>query len=277
MTEQRKVRGPLLLRVKQLKVGRHGRHDNINSVIVDDATFSVAAGETVALLGGTGSGKTLTARVIMGVLPLGITRLGGEILFEGRDLTGMTPKEMRVLRGRQIAYIPQNASGALHPLRRVGAQMRTVMRDLELTSDGRESKGIALGALHSVRIQDPERAYAAYSHELSGGMAQRVVIAIALLGRPKLLIADEPTTGLDATVQAQVMHLIEQRAAELGASTLIVTHDLGVVAQHCERAAIIEEGRVTEEVSIEDLFAGSASVYGQRLVESVRHLTQSRA
>jgi ABC-type glutathione transport system ATPase component len=274
MSSSQASRGDLLLVVNDLRVGKQRK--GVTVPIVEQASFSVAAGETVALLGGTGSGKTLTARSIMGVLPPGITRLGGEMLFEGRDLAAVSPNEMRLLRGRKIAYVPQNASAALHPQRRVGAQMRTVMRDLELTSDRRKAKSLALTALESVRIQDPERVYLAYSHELSGGMAQRVAIAISLLARPRLLIADEPTTGLDATVQAQVMRLIEERAADLGASTLIVTHDLGVVAQYCERAVILENGRVTEETTIDGLFAGARSEYGRRLVASARHATQTR-
>jgi peptide/nickel transport system permease protein len=152
--------------------------------------------------------------------------------------------------------------------------MCTLQRDLGLDKSDEAARA---EALVSVRIRDPERVLRAYPHELSGGMAQRVAIALALFGRPRLLIADEPTTGLDATVQAQVMQLIESRALDTGASTLLVTHDLGVVAQHCDRAIIIEDGRVTEERTIEDLFADPQSTYGRLLVEAAHREAQSMA
>jgi ABC-type glutathione transport system ATPase component len=263
-----------LLEVEGLRVGRP------DAEIVKDATLAVGDAETVALLGGTGSGKTLTARAIMGVLPPGLERLGGSIRFAGVELTELDPEALRRLRGTGIAYVPQNAKAALHPLRRIGAQMRTVLRDLEL-ADGDAVGRASLDALASVRIRDPERVLRAYPHELSGGMAQRVAIAIALLGRPRLLSADEPTTGLDATVQAQVMGLIERRTGEAGASTLLVTHDLGVVAQHCDRAIIVEDGRVTEQQTVEGLFAGATSDYGRLLVEAAnreaRHMAETAA
>jgi ABC-type glutathione transport system ATPase component len=261
-----------LLEVEGVRVGRAQRSST--TTIVEDARLTVGDAETVALLGGTGSGKTLTARAIMGVLPPGIVQLGGSIRFEGVELTQLPPESRRRLRGTGIAYVPQNAKAALHPLRRIGAQMRTLRRDLGLD---RGDEAARIEALESVRIRDPERVLRAYPHELSGGMAQRVTIALALLGRPRLLIADEPTTGLDATVQAQVMQLIESRARDTGASTLLVTHDLGVVAQHCDRAIIIEHGRVTEERTIEDLFADPQSTYGRLLVEAAHREAQSMA
>lgn len=257
--------GPLM-EVKGLSVGTVAREGH---AIVRDTTFEVGAAETVALLGGTGSGKTMTARALMGVLPPEIAILAGRIVFEGRELTGLSPDERRRLRGRGIAYVPQNAKAALHPLRRIGAQLRTVLRDLEL-AEGQDANRIAEQALLSVMIHDPERVLRAHAHELSGGMAQRVAIAIALLGHPRLLIADEPTTGLDATVQAQIMHLIEDRAEHFGVSTLLVTHDLGVVARFCDRVLIIQDGHVVERATVVDLFARPQSIYGTSLVAAAK-------
>jgi ABC-type glutathione transport system ATPase component len=251
-----------LLQVEGLGIGRD-RGDR--AAIVRAVSFEVGESETVALLGGTGSGKTLTARSIMGVLPPGVERQAGSIAFDGTELTGLDGEDWRRLRGRQISYVPQNAKAALHPLRRVDAQLRTVLRDLELV-EGKDVEPFSIDALRSVRIRDAERVLRAYPHELSGGMAQRITIAIALLGRPKLLIADEPTTGLDATVQAQVMRLIEQRTENAGASTLLVTHDLGIVAQYCDRAVIVEHGFVAEQGTVAELFEEASSDYGRALV-----------
>jgi ABC-type glutathione transport system ATPase component len=251
-----------LLQVEGLAIGRD--HDD-HAAIVHGVSFEVGESETVALLGGTGSGKTLTARSIMGVLPPGVERQGGSIVFEGTELTALDDEQWRRLRGRRIAYVPQNAKAALHPLHRIDAQMRTVLRDLELV-EGRQVEPFLVDALRSVRIRDAERVLRAYPHELSGGMAQRIAIAIARLARPKLLIADEPTTGLDATVQAQVMRLLEQRIETVGASTLVVTHDLGVVAQYCDRAVIVEHGVVAEQGTVTELFESPSSDYGRALV-----------
>jgi ABC-type dipeptide/oligopeptide/nickel transport system ATPase component len=212
----------------------------------------------------------------MGVLPPGIERLGGQVWLEGEELTALDDRQLRELRGRSIAYVPQNPKAALHPLRRVSTQMRTVMRDLQICVDRDEAEQRCLEALNEVRVRNPERVLRAYPHELSGGMAQRVLIAIALVGRPTVLVADEPTTGLDATVQAQVMELIELRAHELGAATLLVTHDLGVVARHCERAVIIEDGTVTEEATLEELFSAPRSDYGGQLVQAARREAAAR-
>jgi ABC-type dipeptide/oligopeptide/nickel transport system ATPase component len=146
-----------------------------------------------------------------------------------------------------------------------------------MIDDGKEADRRSLEALADVRVRDPERVLRAYPHQLSGGMAQRVLIAIALLNRPAVLVADEPTTGLDATVQAQVMDLIERRASELDAATLLVTHDLGVVARHCQRAIVVEGGVVTESATIEGLFARPASAYGRRLIQAARRESAARA
>jgi ABC-type dipeptide/oligopeptide/nickel transport system ATPase component len=151
------------------------------------------------------------------------------------------------------------------------------MRDLKICVDRGEAERRCFEALGEVRVRNPERVLRAYPHELSGGMAQRVLIAIALLGRPTVLVADEPTTGLDATVQAQVMELIELRARELGVATLLVTHDLGVVARHCERAVIIEDGAVTEAATLAELFSAPRSAYGGRLVRAARREATTRA
>ncbi len=256
------------LKVEDLAVGI-GRRGHVEE-IVHGVSFSVAPGEIVAIVGGTGSGKTLTARALMGLLPPGAFRLRGTISFEGTDLSQLTDREYQAIRLRRIAMIVQNAPGALHPLRRVGDQMVTLLRDHKLCVSRDEAFDRVHAALASVNIPDARGVASALPHELSGGMAQRVIIAIALLAEPRLLIADEPTTGLDTTVQAQVMELIVGHARGLDASTLLVTHDLGVVAQHCERAIVLENGCIVEDSSVLDLFRTPMSEYGRRLVDAAK-------
>jgi ABC-type dipeptide/oligopeptide/nickel transport system ATPase component len=246
------------------------RRGNEFAEVVHEVSFDVGEGEALALIGETGCGKTLTARAIMRALPPGAEASRGSVMFEGIELTELTEGQLRTIRATRIGMIMQNPRAALHPLRRVGDQMRSVMRAHGMSSKGPDEDALLHETLRAVQIADVERVAQAWPHELSGGMAQRVIIGIAMLGQPRLLIADEPTTGLDVTVQAQVLELIASHVDRLGASAIVVTHDLGIVAQYCRRAIVMDAGRIVEDGTVESLFRNPQSAYGKRLVEVAR-------
>jgi peptide/nickel transport system ATP-binding protein len=235
---------------------------------VNGVGVELSDGEIVALVGESGSGKTATVLAILGLLrPPGVVT-AGEILFAGADVRGLSGEQLRKLRGSRLSYVPQAARLALNPLLRIDAQMENVIRAHEPGAKN-TARNRCQEALASVGIQDPQRVLRAHPHELSGGMAQRVVIAIALLLNPALVIADEPTTGLDVTVQAQILELLVSGATERGAAAILVTHDLGVVANYCQRVMVMYGGRIVESGSTEDIFARPQHPYTQGLLLSV--------
>jgi peptide/nickel transport system permease protein len=235
--------------------------------VLNDVSFTVGEGETLGLVGESGSGKTVTSMSIMRLLqspPATIT--GGSVHFEGRDLLGLGFNEMAKLRGSEIAMIFQDPGAALNPAQRVGFQIAQVARWHDGASRN-EARARALEALDHVGISK-ERA-TAYPHELSGGMRQRAMIAMALVGRPKLLIADEPTTALDVTIQAQVLELLKELRAELGMSMIFVTHDLGVVADICDRVAVMYAGQIVETGDLRTVFNHPAHPYTEGLLRAM--------
>jgi peptide/nickel transport system ATP-binding protein/oligopeptide transport system ATP-binding protein len=235
-----------------------------------DVSLTIRAGEFFGLIGETGAGKSMTAWATVGLIqpPGRITR--GRVFFEGRDLLTADERSLRSIRGREIAMVVQNARAALNPMLSIGMQIANAYRahhDVEK----REAKDRAIEALRSVGLPDPLKRVEAYPHQLSGGMAQRVLIALAMVNRPRLLIADEPTTGLDVTIQAEILDLMSELVAAQGSSVWIITHDLGVIANHTERAAVMFAGQVVETGSTEDLFTNPRHPYTQELVEAARH------
>jgi len=212
---------------------------------VDDVSFDVRAGETVCLVGESGSGKTVTAEAITRLLSTPPAEIGGSVRFRGEELLGAADSRLQSIRGTDIAYVFQNPEEALNPVYTVGRQIGEVLRIHEGASD-RRVRARVLELLEKVDIPDPASAIDAYPHELSGGMTQRVLIAIALAGDPDLLIADEPTTALDVTTQAGILSLLESLQAEFDMAVLSITHDLGVVAQIADRIVVLYAGVVME-------------------------------
>ena len=235
--------------------------------ILSAVDISLNSGEVLGVVGESGSGKSMLALSIMGLLPRPIAVSGGEILLQGRNLLQLQAQELRALRGKDMARIFQEPMTSLNPVMRVGQQIGEVLRwHRSMQGEAARQEGIAL--LKRVEMPDPLRQIDAYPHELSGGMRQRVMIAIALAGRPKLLIADEPTTALDVTIQAQILELIRNIQRDDGMSVLLITHDLGVIAEMCDRVAVMYAGRVVEQGAVLDIFDRPAHPYTRGLLAS---------
>jgi oligopeptide/dipeptide ABC transporter ATP-binding protein len=242
--------------------------------LVDRVSFSVARGEAVALVGESGCGKSVTARALMRLLS-GSTRIaGGRVLFEGRDLAALPAREMRRLRGDRLAMIFQEPMTSLNPAFTVGFQLMEAVR-LHRPASRREAEVLALDLLRRVGVGAPERRLRQHPHELSGGLRQRVMIAMALACDPDLLIADEPTTALDVTVQAQILDLLASLREALGMAVLLITHDLGVVAESCERVLVMYAGRIVEAAGVVELFARPRHPYTAGLLASTPRLERA--
>jgi len=243
---------------------------------IDDISFDIYPGEMLGIVGESGCGKTVTALSLLGLIPSPPGRIaGGQILFQGRDLANMPEARIRKLRGREISMIFQEPMTALNPVFTVGNQMIEVLRRHHClnTSDARKR---AIAMLEKVGIPLPAKRIGQYPHELSGGMRQRVMIAMALSCGPKLLIADEPTTALDVTTQAQVLEEINLLQKELGMAVALITHDLGVVAETCQRAIIMYCGKIVEQAPIGELFDNPQHPYTQGLLASIPRIRKQR-
>ena len=254
-----------LLNVRDLTVEFATRNGTVTAVRQVDV--EVAKGETIGIVGESGSGKSVTSYAVMGILDRAGRIAGGTITYSGLELQDGDEEIMRDIRGREISMIFQNPRAALNPIRRVGRQIEDVLvRHSQATSATARDKAIEL--LKLVRINDPESRYHSYPFELSGGMCQRIVIAIALACRPRLLIADEPTTGLDVTTQKAVMDLVVELTRSRDMSTILITHDLGLAAQYCDRIFVMEKGRVVETASAQQIFRSPEHEYTQRLMRA---------
>ena len=254
-----------LLSVRGLSVTGQGRSGQ--TLVVDSVSFDVFPGETVGLVGESGCGKTLTALAVLRLLPASLAVAGGQAQWAGRDLLQMPDRVFDALRGSALAYVSQEPQASLDPSFTVGSQLAEVIRrhDRVPRSAGR-ARAVAL--LRQVELPDPDRTARAYPHELSGGMAQRVALALALAGRPDLLIADEPTTALDVTVQAELLALLRRLARETGMAVLLITHDWGVVADVCDRTIVMYAGQVVERGGVQDLFERPLHPYTLGLLRS---------
>lgn len=236
---------------------------------VDQVSFHVPTGKTVGIVGESGCGKSVTAMSIVRLLPQPAGKvLGGHVHFKGQDLLQASDAEIRKIRGAQIGVIFQEPMAALNPVHRIGRQVAEVFRIHKKLSQ-KDAWDAATEMLELVRIPAPEKRMMDYPHHLSGGMRQRVVIAIALACRPSLLIADEPTTALDVTVQAQILDLMDRLQAEMGMSTILITHDLGVIAETCDEVVVMYAGRVVEQASAEELFSNPLHAYTKGLLHSI--------
>jgi peptide/nickel transport system ATP-binding protein len=239
---------------------------------VDDVSFSVRRGETLAIVGESGCGKSVTALSVMRLVPDPPGRIvGGSIMLEGTDLLGLDESEMRAIRGNRISMIFQEPMTSLNPVMRIGDQITEAVR-LHRPMSRKEATAKAVEMLRLVKIPEAERRAQEYPHQLSGGMRQRAMIAMALACRPALLIADEPTTALDVTIQAQILALILELQKELGMGLVLITHDLGVVAQTAQRVIVMYAGRKVEEADVETLFASPRHPYTRGLMASIPSL-----
>jgi peptide/nickel transport system ATP-binding protein len=256
---------PPLLEVNDLTVEFVTRRGIVKAVQHID--ISVAKGETLGIVGESGSGKSVTSYAVMRILDRAGKIAEGSVMFSGIDVTAASESQMRDLRGREISMIFQNPRAALNPIRKVGDQIEDVLRQ-HVRSAPSDRGEKAIEALEQVKIARPRERYHAYPFELSGGMCQRVVIALALACNPQLLIADEPTTGLDVTTQKAVMDLIVELTRRRGMSTILITHDLGLAAAYCDRVVVMEKGRVVETASSADIFAAPKHAYTKKLMRA---------
>lgn len=256
--------GPLL-EVRDLRTSFRTPRGLVRAV--DGVSFSLQRGQTLGVVGESGSGKSVLSRSIMGLLASNAVR-SGEVLFEGRDISDLSPAAYRELWGAEMAMVFQDPMTALNPVMKVGRQITESLR-FHLGMSKSEARETAVSLLRAVKIPEPEQRFDTYPHEMSGGMRQRVVIAVALACGPKLLLADEPTTALDVTIQAQILDLLRKLQADTGMALLMITHDLGVVAEMADDVAVMYAGRVVEQAPVAELFAQPSHPYTQGLFASL--------
>ncbi len=262
-----------LLDVRDLTVVfDHPRHP---VTAVDHVSFQIAAGETLGVVGESGSGKSVTAFSILRLLQPPGRITGGSVLFEGRDLLKLEEAEMRKVRGARISLIFQEPMTALNPVMRVGDQIAEALT-VHGQADSRDARTRAIELLDAVRIPDAARRVRDYPHQLSGGMRQRVMIAIALACRPPLIIADEPTTALDVTIQAQVLDLLRELKQRFDLALLLITHDFGVIAEMTDRVAVMYRGRLVEEGPVRQILRAPRHDYTRSLLSAVPGMSQDR-
>ena len=256
------------LSIRNLNATLKGRPDPI----LRDVSLNVAAGEVRGLVGESGAGKSMIGKAILGTLPDAVQITGGQIILDGTDLLTLPPAQRRTRVGALCALIPQDPLTALNPSRRIGPQITNRLVDI-LGWQRRTADTRARDLLAEVGITDPDRVLRSYPHELSGGMRQRILIASAFAAEPKLIVADEPTTALDVTVQKQILKLIAQMQARHGTAILFVTHDLGVVSKVCQTLSVLYAGLVLEDTTIRDFFAGPAHAYSRALLAATPKYT----
>jgi len=263
-----------LLDVDNLTVGV--TQDGERTLLVKDVSYSINAGETLAIVGESGSGKSVSSLAIMGLLAKSLSVLSGRILFEGRDLVSLGADQMRALRGRDISMVFQEPMTSLNPVRSIGSQiMESIEENLGLSRS--EAKARAIDLLAEVGIADGARRLKQYPHHFSGGMRQRVMIAIALAAEPKLIIADEPTTALDVTIQAQILDLMARICRDRGTALILITHNLGIVARYADRVNVMYGGAIVETGTARALYRAPRHPYTQGLLKSVPRLDLDRS
>jgi oligopeptide/dipeptide ABC transporter ATP-binding protein len=260
---------PSLLEIEALRIEFPGAEGPL--VAVKGVDLAVEAGEVVGLVGESGSGKSLTCRAVMQMVPEPGRVAAGQVRFDGDDVLALSKSKLRDLRRHSVGMIYQNPFGSLNPTMRAGAQIAETLRVNRGLSRG-AAKTEAVALLDRVGIEDPERRYRAYPHELSGGMCQRVMIAIATASAPRLMLADEPTTALDVTTQAQILKLLGQMRKDEGMAMLLVSHDFGVIAQACDRVAVMYGGHIVETGPVETIYHEPEHPYTRALLNSVPEL-----
>jgi peptide/nickel transport system ATP-binding protein len=253
-----------VLSVRQLKIGLQGGR----ATLVDDLSFDVHPGEFLAVVGESGSGKTMAARAVLQLLPPGIEQTGGQIVFDGEDLAARNAKQMRPIRGPGIGMVFQEPMVSLNPVHRIGEQMAEGLR-MHTALTAAEIRARCLDMLRRVQIADPGRCMNAYPHEFSGGMRQRIMLASVMLLKPRLLIADEPTTALDTLSQREVLDLMVELARDNGTAVLLITHNLGLVGRYAQRAIVLEKGKLVETGKLPDILVAPREPYTRKLVDAL--------
>ena len=268
------VMAPEVLRVQGLTVSV--RSEAGDSPLVQDLSFSLRRGETLAIAGESGSGKSITSLAIMGLLPPPAVRVtGGSVHLGATELTSLPEAQMRSLRGARIAMIFQEPMTSLNPVLKVGRQVRETLLVHNPTMSKAEAKQRVVEMFQRVGIPEAEKRYDCYPHELSGGLRQRVMIAMAMVCKPKLLIADEPTTALDVTIEAQILRLMKELRDETGMSVLIITHNMGVVAEICDYVYVMYAGKIMEQAETFELFDHTMHPYTKGLLDSIPRIGQN--
>jgi oligopeptide/dipeptide ABC transporter ATP-binding protein len=260
------VAGPPLLEIENLHVYLPRRREVVRAI--DGASVTVRAGESIGIIGESGSGKSMLARTIIGLLPNRRAEVRGSVRFEGRELVGLAEREMQRLRGKEIALVPQDPSRSLNPTIQIGKQIVEAIR-VHTDVSAAEAKQRAIELLGLVRMPSASTRFSSYPHQLSGGMRQRVVIAMALSCNPKLLIADEATTALDVTTQAQILDLLGDLQRDRQMTLILISHDMGVVASHTDHIAVMYAGRIVEEAATEQLFDAVRMPYTRALLDAI--------
>ena len=255
-----------LLQIDDLFVHFYNAAPDRNAV--DGIDLTLAEGEILGLVGESGSGKTVTAMAISGLLPRGAAETRGSIRLDGSELLQCSAKELRRLQGDRISVVFQEPMSAMNPTMRIGPQVEESLR-VHTKLSRAERRARALEALELAELDDPAAVYEKYPHELSGGMLQRVMIAAAIINRPRLLLADEPTTALDVTIQAQILQLLQKLNRETGMTILFISHNLHVVRKLCTRVAVMQRGHIVEENTVDEVFAHPQHDYTRRLLEAI--------
>ena len=263
-----------LIQVKNLQISF--KYDGVMTPVIRGVSFDIKRGETLGMVGESGSGKSVTSREIMRLIATPPARIdSGEILFEGRDILKMSDDELRSIRGNRISMIFQEPMTSLNPVYTCGDQIMEVIR-LHKGVSKKEARQMAIEMLREVGVQSPETRVDCYPHELSGGMRQRVMIAMALACEPDILIADEPTTALDVTIQAQILELMQSLQKKLGMAIIMVTHDLGVIAEMCDEIVVMYGGRFCERGTADEIFYNPRHEYTRGLLRSIPNITNMK-
>ncbi len=260
-----------LLKVSDLSVRFGNREKQVT--VIDGLSFSLQKGETLGIVGESGSGKSVTSLAVMGLLPAETAKVSGSIELDGTDLLALPPKKMQDVRGNKISMIFQEPMTSLNPIQTCGKQIMEPMF-LHQDIDKKEAQKRAIELLRLCGIPDPEQRFREYPHQMSGGMRQRIMIAMALACNPELLIADEPTTALDVTIQAQILELMKDIKEKRSMSVMMITHDLGIVADFCDRVLIFYTGQIVESAPVKELFDNPLHPYSQGLIRAIPKLNQ---
>lgn len=255
-----------MIDINNLKIHFHSAPDHIDAV--KGISFHMDKGEIVGLVGESGSGKTVTALTIAGLINGRMASFDGEIIFNGKQMLNLPSAEIRKIRGKDISIVFQEPMNSLNPVLKIGPQVEESLR-IHTDMSKEERKATAISALKDVELPDPDEIYEKYPHQLSGGQLQRVMIAAAMVSNPMLLIADEPTTALDVTIQAQIIELLKRLNKEKGMGILFISHNLNVVRKLCTRVAVMHRGLIVEEADVEEIFLNPKMEYTQKLIAAI--------